>query len=176
MVLSKVFKPEWKGSSMNKNELLQSIISTLKKNIENAGGRAQTVLQALIDAPGAMQSHSDTTKSQMGRIADALQKSLSEQNSALNILQSMANFSLPFGVGRVEIGSLVEVADDSGEKESYLILPAGGGIEIDVQDKTILVVTSQAPIATALINKKQGESVELKIGRLTRKLTILDVQ
>jgi len=161
---------------MNKSELLQKVIDVLRGNIESVERRAQTATQASIDAPGAMQSHSDTTKSQMGQIANALQKSLSEQQHAMSALQTMVSMSRPGEAKFVGEGTLVEVTDGSSEKELYLILPAGGGIEIEDGENTILVVTSQAPIAVALIGMRRGESVEFGVDRLVRKLTVLDIQ
>jgi transcription elongation GreA/GreB family factor len=161
---------------MNKSELLQKVIDVLQKNIEGVERRAQTATQASIDAPGAMQSHSDTTKSQMGQIANALQKSLSEQQLAMSALQTMISMSRPSEAKFVEEGSLVEVTDGGSENEFYLILPAGGGIEIEDRERTILIVTPQAPIAITLMGMRQGESVEFRINRLARKLTILNIQ
>jgi len=162
---------------MTKKELLQSVIDTLKKNMESAEERLKTIVQAAVDAPGAMQSYSDTTKSQMGQIADELQRSLTEQSLTLGILQSMvSSYSLFDDVGCVKIGSFVEVLDENTEREFYLILPAGGGIEISDQGREILVISSHAPIATALIGKKPGEKIGLKIGQLQRNLTIVNIQ
>jgi transcription elongation GreA/GreB family factor len=160
---------------MKKNKFIQSVINVLEKNIEDTEGRIQRTIQASIDAPGAMQSYSDTTKSEMGRLADALQKSLSEYYHAIGLLQKMMNLSSLAEVDFVKIGSVVEVIDDNGKKDSYLVLPVGGGIKIENQGKIIVVVTPQAPVTAALLGKKQGENVELKIGNSTRKLTVLSV-
>lgn len=161
---------------MEKSKLLKDVINALKKNIESIEKNVETMTQALIDAPGAMQSHSDTTKSQMGHMVDALQKSLSEQSHTLSILQGMTNSSSSIKPGHVKIGTLVEVADDNNEKGLYLILPAGGGMKIGNEDGTVMVVTPRAPIAATIIGKKRGDVTELKIGHLTKRLTILDIQ
>ncbi len=160
---------------MKKNKFIQSVINVLEKNIEDTKGTIQRTIQASIDAPGAMQSYSDTTKSEMGRMAGAFQKSLSEYYRAVGILQKMMNLSSLVEADYVKIGSIVEITDDNGKKDSYLVLPAGGGIKIEDQGKIIVVITPQAPVAAALLGKKQGENIELKIGNSTRKLTVLNI-
>ena len=122
-----------------------------------------------------MQSYSDTTKSEMGRMADALQKSLSEYCRAVGILKKMGDLSSLAEADYVKIGSIVEVTDDNGKKDSYFILPVGGGTKIKNQGKIIVVITPQAPVAAALLGKKQGENIELKIGNSTRELTVLSI-
>ena len=56
---------------MNKQKLLQCIIETLAQREKSAKQNLEATRQAAIEAPGAMQSHSDTTKWQMSGRARA---------------------------------------------------------------------------------------------------------
>lgn len=161
---------------MTKHELLQHVIETIMLDIEKAEKSFVTTKQAAIDAPGAMQSHSDTTKSQMSRLAETIQRSIEEKNLALRILQNMAQSVLPLYTGVIKIGSVVEALTEHGERETYFILPVGGGIEIVDNDQTIVVITTRAPIAVALIGKRQNQIVRLRVGSQQRELTIVDIQ
>lgn len=161
---------------MTKYELLQHVVETLKKEIENAKQNLESTKKAAADAPGAMESHSDTTKSQMSRLAEEMQYLISEKSLALHTLQSVAYSGLPSSTGDAQIGSVVEVLTEHNEREFYLILPAGGGTEVSDNHKTVCVVTPRAPLAAALMGKRQGQTIKLRIGPQQRELTIVSVQ
>jgi len=161
---------------MTKQEFLQRVIKTITQEREKAEESFATTRQAAIDAPGAMQSHSDTTKSQMSRLAGEIQRSIEEKNFALRTLQSMAYSGLPSDTGVIKVGSVVEVLTERGEQEIYFILPVGGGIEIVDNEKRILVVTSRAPLTAALLGKRQGQLIKLQVGPRQRELTIVNIQ
>ena len=161
---------------MTKQKLLQRVIETVMQERKKAEESLATTRQAAIDAPGAMQSHSDTTKSQMSRLAEEIERSIEEKNFALRTLQGMAHSGLPSDTEVIKIGSVVEVLTERGEREIYFILPVGGGIEIVDNDRTITVATVRAPIAIALIGKRQSQTVRLQIGSLQKELTIVGIQ
>lgn len=123
-----------------------------------------------------MQSHSDTTKSQMSRLAEEIQRSINEKGLAIRTLDALIYSGLPSDVDAIRVGSVVEVCDERNEREIFFILPAGGGIEVADDDRTILVVTSRAPLAVALFGKRQGETAKLQIGSRHRELTIVNIQ
>ena len=162
---------------MTKHELLQCVVETLKREIENAKQSLESTSKAATEAPGAMESHSDTTKSQMSRLADEMQRLISEKSLALHTLQSVAHSGLLSGAGEeTQVGSVVEVLTERNGREFYFILPAGGGIEINDNDKIVCVVTPRAPLAVALIGKQQGQTVKVRIGLQQHDLTIISIQ
>ena len=71
---------------MDKLAIVGAFIELLKGEIQGAKRRLETARQASIDAPGAMQSHSDTTKYQMGLVADGLRRFISEKEEAVSAL------------------------------------------------------------------------------------------
>lgn len=161
---------------MTKQELLQRVIETLAREKNSAEQSLKTTMQAVIEAPGAMQSHSDTTKWQMSRRAEVIQRLIDEKSFAIHTLQDMIHSNLSSDAGEVEIGSIVEIRNERNEREVYFILPVGGGIEVVDNDRTILVITARAPVAAALIGKRQGQTVKLHIGSQQRELTIVSIQ
>jgi transcription elongation GreA/GreB family factor len=160
---------------MTKQELLQCVINALSEGIKKAERSFATTRQAMIEAPGAMQSHSDTTKSQMSRLAEEIQRSINEKQFALYTLQRMVHAGLPPNVRKVQVGAVVEVLNESKEKEFYFVLPVGGGIKVTDGDKIILVVTPAAPIVAAMIGKQKDQTVKLQVGSHQRELTILNI-
>ena len=161
---------------MTKQELLQHVIKALIQSKKSAEQSFAVTKQAAIEAPGAMQSHSDTTKSQMGNFAEKVQESIIEKDHAINTLQTMARSDLSSDLSNIRIGSVAEVLTETNERETYFMLPVGGGIKVTDGNRTISVITPRAPLAIALIGKKQGETIKLQVGSRQRKLTIISIQ
>lgn len=72
----------------------------------------------------------------------------------------------------VKPGALVEAEDDDGEALFYFVAPEGGGTKLK---DAVLVVTPLSPVGAALIGKREGDEVELRVAGKARVLTILRV-
>lgn len=161
---------------MTKQELLHCIIEELSQEIANAEQNFKMTMQAAADAPGAMQSHSDTTKSQMSRLAEGIQRSINEKNQSLRTLRGMADEnSFSGSYEEVKIGSIVEVLSEHDERVSYFILPVGGGIKITDNKRVILTATPQAPLIAALLGKKRNQTIILQMRPKQKKFTIVNI-
>lgn len=162
---------------MNKKLLIAEIIKKLEIEKLQIEMSLKTTLQAAVEAPSAMQSHSDTRKSQMHALADNFRNLLVEKERAISALRNLPESQLQQSEV-VQISSVVEV-QESGDKQSfYFVLPEGGGIEIKNKKQCIVVVTSRAPFATVLIGKKKGDSIKFQISSdsgKNREMTILNV-
>ncbi|MBE2251619.1 MAG: GreA/GreB family elongation factor [Myxococcus sp.] len=66
-------------------------------------------------------------------------------------------------------GALVEAEDDDGEALAYFVAPEGGGTRLQ---GGVLVVTPLSPVGAALIGKREGDEVELRVAGKARQLTI----
>ena len=72
----------------------------------------------------------------------------------------------------VKPGALVEAEDDDGEALFYFVAPEGGGTKLK---DGVLVVTPLSPVGAALIGKREGDEVELRVAGKARLMTILRV-
>src|SRR3989338_2741066 len=117
---------------MNKQKLLLCVIETLTQMEENTKQSLKMTRQAAIEAPGAMQSHSDTTKWQMNQRVVAIEQSLSETQQGLGALKRLMGYPPTNTIGSVcAIIEVKNLGDDSWAK--YFLLPAGGGNTYEVE-------------------------------------------
>jgi len=159
---------------MIKHELLQRVIDKLKENSESAKQNLATAKQAVIDAPGAMQSHSDTTRWQMSRRVEAIENTISETLRALNALELLMR--APPTVTKCSSYAVIEAQNlDDGTRAKYFLLPAGGGSKYEVDGEEITVLTVGAPMARAFMGASAGDEVELKIQGTTRRFSVIAV-
>lgn len=164
---------------MNKQDLVRRVVSALAAEIENAEKTLATIRQASIDAPGAMQSHSDTTKFQMGGLADELATSILGRKRAVEALEKLLRGGMMENPAVVLGGTIVEVEDAVGAKAFYFVLPEAGGLEVDRDGQTIMVVTYYAPLAAAFLGKAVGAVVDFPLPgnpRNIRKFRIVSIE
>ena len=159
---------------MNKQKLLQCVIETLVQREKSAKQSLETARRAAIEAPGAMQSHSETTKWQMSRRAEAMERSLFETQRALGALKRLMDHPPTITTGSGY--AIVEVKNlDDGSMAKYFLLPAGGGDTYEVDGEKIVVLNMGAPLALAFIGTVTGDEVEIKIQGTTRRFSVVSV-
>lgn len=159
---------------MDKQKLLQRVIETLLQREKDAKQSLETTRQAAAEAPGAMQSKSDTTKWQMSQRAGAIEKLLLETQQALSSLKRLMNDSPIITKGSVyAIIEAKNLGDDSWAK--YFLLPAGGGNTYNVEGESITIINMGAPLARAFVGVVAGDEVEVRIQETTKQFSVISV-
>jgi len=159
---------------MDKKALIEQVVEKLQKEVTELEESMMSMKQAAIEAPGAMQSHSDTTKFQMNALKDDVEKQLSTKNKELEILEKFGIMSASSSK-EIQSGSLVKIWD--GEKEiNYLFLEGGSGIHIeDESGNKFIVVGESSPMGKVLAGKKVGDEIVTQFGSKERSINIVDV-
>ncbi len=68
-----------------------------------------------------------------------------------------------FSGQEIDVGALVEV-DLDGDSDLYMLLNCGGGTEVEVEEKTVTVITPESPLGEALMGNIEAGFVELPSG------------
>jgi transcription elongation GreA/GreB family factor len=71
-----------------------------------------------------------------------------------------------------KLGALLEAEDEDGETVRYFLAAEGGGTKLK---GGVQVVTPASPLGAALVGKRAGDEVELKLGGKSRGLVIASV-
>jgi hypothetical protein len=158
---------------MSRNEIFQSIISQLEKEkleLEEALANSKAAAK---EAPGAMQSHSDTTRAQEQTRSAELAHFIEEKAHTIHHFAYAAqNKEAPSET--VELFSLVE-AEVEGDKKLYLISGSGGGIKVSWQGRSIFVVAPESPIGAGLLGRKKGAAVTIQTPAFRKEFKIVDI-
>lgn len=159
---------------MNKKEILKKVIDEIEKEIRGLKRSIGGIHDAAVEAPSAMESHSDTTKSQMQGLEAKASEDLSSKERELKTLRRF----VPNDAGeRIEIGSLFEI-EEKGKKSIFFFLEGGAGIKIAVKEGPEVlcaVITPRAPLGRAFLGKKKGEKVIMELPAGRREYTITDI-
>lgn len=70
-------------------------------------------------------------------------------------------------------GALLALEDEDGETVRYFLAPEGGGTKLK---GGVQVVTPVSPLGAALMGKREGDEVELKLAGRSRQLSVLSVE
>ena len=145
---------------MDKRKIIELIKGKIGEKIKKDEKTMAGLRQASIEAPSAMESHSDTNKFQFGTMADNLSNLINDQYKNILAISSLSQVAGE----KVESGNVVEVKDEDSKMHFwYFILPAAGGIEIDCDEKKIIALTESAPLAKCLLGKLIGETAEFSL-------------
>ncbi len=159
---------------IDKKTVLAAVIKELERQKQQQEEAFQTARQTAAEAPGAMQSHSDTTKFQMSLLADKIQESITQKEKTIHTLKTLLESFGEEHHETIRIGSLIAVQKQDGRHIYYFILPEAGGIEVHESDKAILTITSTTPLANALVGRRSGDRVRLQFAG-GEEIVVLDV-
>jgi hypothetical protein len=140
---------------IQKKEIFKKLMEQLQENSQINQKEIDSVTDAAIDAPGRNESRYDSSKTELGNLANSLSQKMAGLEETIKQLTA---FSLPEKCERVLMGSLIEISAP-GKKLILFLLPSGGGIKVKVDELEILTISKSAPLFNSIINKKVGEAV-----------------
>ena len=155
--------------------ILDELLKSLNDNSQFITSQIDQKGKDISEAPGRMQSRYDSSKQELGYMADSLNKRLLVIRGEIAALEKFRRENKQLTVTHCEIGigSLFGLRDGEGEKEFYLILPVGGGTSFPSNEfGEITVISPDSPLAKAVIGKKNGD--EMQFG--TNKMKLLTME
>lgn len=146
---------------LTREKILRAVSDALAFALGHAEQGLSEVRQMSVDAPGAMQSHSDTTKYQMGVVADGIAAGIAELK---NTIREILALSVSDSPETLVLGSTAELVDKDGIRKLYFLFGSAGGTKFNVEGIDGTIITPASPIGQKLSGKARGEYVELREG------------
>lgn len=149
-----------------KAQIIQATIKKLEKDREALRANIESTMQAARDAPGRMESRYDSTKAEKSFLAGSLQEHLIKIGSLLQSLKDF-RFDEEGAPKKIGVGNLVEAR--AREREFYVILPAGGGESVMIEElaSEVVVITPQSPLGKSLLGRKPGDTTTVNNRNIT---------
>jgi transcription elongation GreA/GreB family factor len=143
---------------VNKTGLRDAILRQLRTDLALQANAAALARDEATNEESRARSKYDTHSQEAAYLAEG------QARIALDIEASLAAYAalpLPsFGVGDViALGALVEL-ETAGRRSWYFLGPRAGGLELQADGHTILVLTAQSPLGRELIGKRVGDEVK----------------
>jgi transcription elongation GreA/GreB family factor len=157
---------------MDKKIIIEKIIKRLKKRLKSLEKSIQETQKAVISAPSAMQSWSDTSRFQFRSQIAKLQPQATQLKNCIKKLQKLDVSRKP---EKAELGVLIKIK--KGDKILfYFICPPGSGAEILKLNKSqVTAISVNSPLAQKILNKKVGDKIKLEDQKRFQQISILQI-
>lgn len=161
----------------DKATILELVLRALEETVAAAHGNATYFEKEAAGYPSAMESHSDTNRSQNQHMAEGARQNalrLGEGLGELSILPKGWDETVHTKVQRL---SIIETLDDHGERLLAFIVPGKASATIEYRASPesepfeIVAVPEEAPLGKALLD--QGVGSKVVVGRRTHTLVWL---
>lgn len=142
---------------MKKSALREAILQQLREELKLQSEAAALARDEATSEESRAQNKWDTHSQEAAYLAEGQAKLAAEIEVSLEVY---TNLSMPeLGPdSAIVLGTLVEL-DAGGKSAWYFLGPRAGGLEVVVDGRKVLVLTSQSPLGGQLIGKKVGDTV-----------------
>jgi len=148
--------------SMDKNKVWQQLFKALSQLVETAKAAAQRAHNTATDDQNVAENKYDTLGLEAAYLAQGQQQRMLECQQDLAAYQTLVERYQDDGT--IQLGSLVTLLTPNGISRYFLIGVNAGGIKLSIDGSEVLLITPQAPLGKALLNREVDDEVCLTIG------------
>jgi transcription elongation GreA/GreB family factor len=145
---------------VNKSTVRDLVIAQLRSALELQTRAALLARDEAISEESRPENQYDMHSQEAAYLAEGQARHAAEISETLALYESLA-LTAPAAQTTAAVGALVEVAGTKGRPTWYFLGPRGGGLEVELDGQTILVVTPQSPLGRELLGKSAGAPVRL---------------
>lgn len=158
---------------MNKQELLQNIISQLEAELANARNAASASHEAATAEENRPENQYDTRALEASFLARGQAARVAELEHSISVLRKLP--MKPFEKNAsIQAGALVTLAC-LGAEHLHFVLPAGAGLQVVSGEARVPVVTTNSPLGLELLGKGAGDSFVFKRGGSSKEYEIVSI-
>ena len=159
--------------NVDKSELIARIRAALEAELETVQASAADARAAATHEEAKPENEYDTRGLEASYLAGAQAGRAADLAHRINNLDFVVvrDFGEEDPIGLTALAEL----DDGESTRWYFLAPDGGGMKLDAAKETILVVTPQSPIGKALLEKRAGDVVEIRLRGKVVEMEIVSV-
>jgi transcription elongation GreA/GreB family factor len=158
---------------MNKAELLQLIIARLSRDLDVLFTAAKTAHEAATHDENAPDNKYDTLALEASYVAQGQANRAQEIRKSIEIYKRLKPREAD--ADTIRLASLVTLEDGDGTAKLVFLGPVEGGLKIEHQGKTIVVITPASPLGSELLGRNVGDTVEIEAGTGRTEYEIVEV-
>jgi transcription elongation GreA/GreB family factor len=148
---------------VTKSALRDQILSRLEVDLATQTNAALSARDEAISEESKPENQYDMHSQEAAYLAEGQARLAAEIQENLSFYRNLPLIDFPAGAP-VALGALVELS--AGNQHSwYFIGPRAGGLEVEMNGHTVLVLTPQSPLGRELLGKREGDLVRAASGR-----------
>ena len=156
---------------MNKIQLHQQLMVHLQHLLNNAKAAAKRAHETATSEENVAENKYDTLALEAAYLAQGQSQRVTQcqadMDTCINLPTSKSNEG--------EIGALVVLVDELEQAKYLLICPVAGGVKLQWDQHTVLVVTPQSPIGAALLKQEEDDQINITIAGKAISYDILQI-
>lgn len=158
---------------MNKNALIRKLIEITKLNLQAAYDAAQSTYDIATNEESKAENKYDTRGLEASYLAGAQAERVADIKATLSSYENL-NIRAFTEDSKIALTALIEICS-SGKNSLVLLMPKGGGQNIEFENHQIQVITPLSPLGKSLIGKEIGEVIQISAGDKMRDYEILKI-
>jgi len=148
---------------MNKNLLLQDVLTHLQTDLEQASFAALSAHEAATHEENVAENKYDTLGLEAAYLASGQARRVEELRQTLITWRQLR--PRPFDIEQgIQLGALVQLATEDGHEHWLFLGPPGASMKLQLAGQTIQVLGHTAPLGRLLLGKKPGDEISLPVG------------
>lgn len=140
-----------------KNKVREAYLAALMEELANARRGHAEAKKDTIAAEGRMVTRYDSTKTEVGWLADGFLKEVRELEQCIADTKDGAWYRDAGEV--IGVDSLVRVREEDGFECLYYLVGGRGGMELLLEEEEVYCVSVNAPIAKGMLGRRCGERI-----------------
>lgn len=159
---------------MNKQRLIDLLLSELQQTLSIATRAADDARDLATHEQSKPETQYDTVGLEASYLAHGQSQRVAELKLDLMLWQ---NIGVKYFESNdvVAPGALVLLETDDESQAWYLVGPAGGGLQLSLDDQQITVVTQAAPLGKALLGKQVDDEIQININDVIQHYDIVGI-
>lgn len=176
MFINSAVEPRERNESttMNKQQVLQQIIETLKVDLDVATRAAQTAYETATHEENIAENKYDTLGLEASYLAAGQARRVEEIRQSLTLYQKLAPD--PYDEQRgIQSGDLITLESASGQHQHLFLGPDAAGLKIRHAEVLITVITAKAPLGQNLLGKFEGDEVAISVSGVRQSFEVTEI-
>jgi len=159
---------------MNKQQVLQQIIDTLKVDLDVATRAAQTAYETATHEENIAENKYDTLGLEASYLAAGQARRVEEIRQSLIRFQSLV--LEPHDPKRgIQSGDLITLESDNGQRQQLFLGPDAAGLKVRHEQTLITVITAKAPLGQNLLGKFDGDELDINVNGARQSFEIMQI-
>ena len=159
---------------MDKNLLLQDVLTHLQADLEQASLAALTAHEAATHEENVAENKYDTLGLEAAYLASGQARRVEELRQTLITWRQLR--PRPFDAAQgIELGALILLASEDGHEQWLFLGPQGASMKLQHAGQSIQVLGNAAPLGRLLLGKHPGDEINLPMGQWLQAFEVLTV-
>ena len=156
-----------------KQQLIALGVSALQDEVEALRRAADTTRAGAVHEEAKPENDKDTRALEQSYLARGQAQRVVQAEEALKRLRfcPVVDFD---ATTPIAVSALIQLEVDGAAQWVFLVT-AGGGLKLDLDGRSVQLVTPEAPLGRALVGKLVGEGFELRLAGALREYEVLSV-